>query len=287
MANRTAKNCIFCTNVIPPYSKCKSLASKPVGIELQFHQVVEFVLIHSSLLSEKFNKISPVKPIHYEDRFLCHDCALTTKNAYLNLKTLKDTLGVESYIRMHLLESGHASTQTSPILPQISSPTAGSNEVARQPKTPIGKKMQNAMKVKRCREILQNQVKLVVNREIKAFAVNSCLRSFAGTTGFVPSDAVIDSEIVSHCPTVYKILCGLFNRTTLNEDMKPSIRMALSMAAYAQSPYCNGMQKTVALILYKNKCPIKVCVTLPFHPNILYRRQLKVTFSCIHISFHP
>jgi hypothetical protein len=98
-------------------------------------------------LSEKFNQISPVKQIHYEDRYLCHHCALTTKNAYLNLKTLKETLGVESYIRKHLLESEHSSTRNSPFLTQISSPAAETNEVASHPKTPIGKQMQNAMKV--------------------------------------------------------------------------------------------------------------------------------------------
>jgi hypothetical protein len=83
---------------------------------------------------------------------------------------------------------------------------------------------------------------------------------------------VINNELLLYCPTLRKAMCGMFSKTSTDETFKPVMRVVIGMASYFQSQLLIGFQKPVALVLYKNKVPIRV-----FAPkiNCVYYKQIQ------------
>jgi hypothetical protein len=69
-------------------------------------------------------------------------------------------------------------------------------------------------------------------------------------------------------------MSGMFCKTSTDESFQPVVRVIIGMALYYQSQLLNGFQKTLALVLNKNKVPIQVFVQ---QINCLYYKRNQLT----------
>jgi len=330
------KLCVLCNTNIIPKSHAKSLATCPAGLETTFYDMLLQVFKEWGGSSSLLENMDPLLPVFKETRLLCASCCTIVKNAHSFKLKINAAINEESYVMKHMeqtevkdankgtqeipdqeelrqpragpstpVESDHSDMEidtedvskcaTKRVAPVSPSERAGSQLIKYS--TPIGKKIQKALTIGRTRVIVQNQLALRVNEEMKTFTEKTMLRSFSSDKGFLPDGLQLAVEMERYCPTVLKLIDALVNGSG---EMSAPIQTIVGLAVYRRSQLCNALQKAIGFTLFYNCTSKKVIITklskcivillqgqgqlLPFFGqvyDILHKMGLCVTYNTI------
>jgi len=275
------KVCVLCNLVVTPGAHSKSLAVKVAGTNVNYDAALRSVFTPIKGGVTLLCKMETSSALYKEDRILCYKCGVVMKNAYVGLVNLREALHVDSYINGKIKQgeiSDERDTQQKQqvevgvtekisrkrVAPNESPPSAGDISEGAQKKTPVVRKIKNALKVARTRLAVENELAVIVKTEFLAFIRASKFTGLDEDEGILSDSKQLADELEKHCPSVFKLLSALTGDSGI---LTPAIRTIVALAAYTRNHTHNGFQKALGLTLFSCKAPVKVSKQL-FYYNI-------------------
>jgi hypothetical protein len=82
MAQQVTKKCVCCNAEFCAGQKTKSIALKPRGMNITYHEIISTALNEKSPEGKTLQVLNPAKEKYYENRSICKTCGVSFKNSY-------------------------------------------------------------------------------------------------------------------------------------------------------------------------------------------------------------
>jgi hypothetical protein len=274
MAQQVTKRCVCCNAEFGSGQKTKSIALTPRGMNVTYYEIISTVLNETAHEGKALKVLTPAKEKYYENRIVCETCGVSFKNAYVSILKIRELLSSESYVAKHLIarpcevaqseekqETGAKELNIVDVAIQTDAVIVASTSISSNrphPKTPIKRKILKAYTIQVQRGRMHNAFKYIVKDEMETFSAFSTICSLCPDSFKLVSDDEIEDQMRELCPTVLKTFYGMFLQAPSDEHFIPEMRTGIAVASFARNRSCNGFQKTVGLLLYKDGASRKV-----------------------------